>query len=242
MSSKTTGLLETAASIRERLAEIEREVASNSYSVGGWTRLTREIRALPDSVREALAPDVSRVSNELHARSHPRRFPLHYALLGEGLATATGGVLLGFGLSHDHPIAVVAAALIWAATFQPLLKMTVGNVLGILHSHAYLEFGIEPRFKMLYGTYLAAPRWARVIFHFSGMFGSPIGAYAVWCAADASSIAPWVTYILAITFWLTLLNIVLFPLRMMGVRRLGSFRVATSSGGAAAEEILSPVG
>ncbi len=51
------------------------------------------------------------------------------------------------------------------------------RALGIAYDYAYL-FHIEPRFKMSYGTYLAAPRWARIVFHLSGIVGSPLGLAA----------------------------------------------------------------
>jgi hypothetical protein len=42
--------------------------------------------------------------------------------------------------------------------------------------------GIEPRLKMKYGSYVAAPRWARTLLHLAGTLGYAFGALLGWIA------------------------------------------------------------
>ena len=82
----------------------------------------------------------------------------------------------------------------------------------------------------------AAPRWARVLLHLSGVIGSPLGAFAAWSAA-----APMLSLggnICAIIFCLSSLNVLSFFVRLAGVKKVGPMILSQSSGGAAAEELL----
>src|SRR5947209_3637448 len=99
-------------------------------------------------------------------------------LVAECALSLLGGVLIVLAIhNHSNLLALVAAA-IWTMTFQPLLKIAVGYLLGVEYEYAYL-YGVEPRFKMRFGDYIAAPRWARIVLHLSGTLGSPLGAWLV---------------------------------------------------------------
>ena len=55
---------------------------------------------------------------------------------------------------------------------------------------------------MKFGSYVAAPRWKRIMLHASGMFGSPLGAILVaWIAGDSLQIARAACWVV---FWITL--------------------------------------
>jgi hypothetical protein len=129
----------------------------------------------------------------------------------------------------------IIAAVLWMMTFQPLIKIGVGYPLGIKYEYAYL-YGLEPRFKMRYGDYLAAPRWARIVLHLSGTIGSPLGAWlAMVCMPSELRIA--IDVSLAI-FWIVVaINVVSLVVALAGVRKIGPFKATFSSGGSAALEL-----
>src|SRR6202011_6332563 len=104
-------------------------------------------------------------------------------------------------------------------TFQPLVKIAVGYLLGVEYEYAYL-YGVEPRFKMRFGDYIAAPRWARIVLHLSGTIGSPLGAWlAKVCLPTDLSIAIMVS---AAIFWIVIaVNITSFLVALAGVKKLG---------------------
>jgi hypothetical protein len=167
--------------IMARLRAIECELDAGAYRPGPWRELVARVRRLPHDHRLALAADVSRVSDEFHLRFGRRTLPFWVGIAGAVLATAVGAVLLRGGLERRSDGAVIAAATIWGFTFEPLLKVGVGLLLGVRYSYAYVD-GV-PRFKMRFGSYLAVRRSARIALHFSGTMGSPLGVYLVWVAA-----------------------------------------------------------
>ncbi len=164
--------------LRNQLAASESAVDAGRYRVGAWDAFVRRVRLRPQRERRALAADVSRVSRNLHTRNGLRMVSLPAGIALEVLATAGGGATLAIGRAEGSSIAAVAAAVIWVTTFQPLVKVFVGVSLGVRYDYAYLR-GIEPRFKMRYGTYLAAPRWAPIVVHVFGTVGSPLAAWLV---------------------------------------------------------------
>ena len=124
---------------------------------------------------------------------------------------------------------------IWAIAFQPLVKVATGTALGVGHDYAYLH-GIEPRFKMRFGSYLAEPRWKRILLHLSGTVGTPLGVMLVAMAAGAK--LPVSALICWAAFWIAVaINLVSLVAATLGVRRLGPFRADDSSGGAAGIEL-----
>ena len=152
--------------LRARLLSVERDVNAGRYGPGRWTALIRAVRALPRDQRTAIASDVARVSRKIHLRNRRKTIPVGMAIALEIGATVIGAGLLVIGRTVGSNALAIACALIWATTFEPLLKFVCGRIAGIGYDYAYL-FGIEPRFKTNYGSYLAASRPTRVAFHLS---------------------------------------------------------------------------
>jgi hypothetical protein len=159
---------------------------------------------------------------------------LDAALAVELAAVLMGGVSLVWGRNVGYDPAAIAALLLWVTSLQPLLKVSVGMALGIRYEYAYL-LGIEPRFKMRYGTYLAAPRWARIVLHLSGCVGSPLAAWLVARFSDSLLVASTISRIVA--WGIVAVNGMLFAVAFAGKRRLGRASLDTASGGAAAFEL-----
>jgi hypothetical protein len=221
--------------IRDRIVAIERDIDEGRYVPGPWQPLLRDARALPRHEREPLAEEFSRVSRKLHQRGGRYTVPLTTGMLVEIGAAFIGAVMVIIADSRHSNLFAIIAAILWTVSFQPLLKMAVGYMLGVEYEYAYF-YGVEPRFKMRMGDYIAAPRWARVILHLSGTVGSPLGAWLpticipvdLWFAIDFC----WVV------FWIVVaINIASFIAALAGLRRLGPFRASDSSGGSAALEL-----
>jgi hypothetical protein len=221
--------------IRDQLAEIERQLDQNLYRPGPWNRLLKDARALPREEREALKEEFTRVSSKLHRRDGRRTLALATGILAEVVLTAVGGVLIVLALhNHSNVMAIVAAG-IWMMTFQPLVKIGVGYILSVEYEYAYF-YGVEPRFKMRYGDYLTAPRWARILLHLSGTIGSPLGLWiALICLPSELRIAIDVCWA---AFWIVVIvNVISFLAAVFGLKQLGPFKAAYSSGGSAALEL-----
>ncbi|HYL58095.1 MAG TPA: hypothetical protein VEU51_04440 [Candidatus Acidoferrales bacterium] len=166
--------------------------------------------------------------------------PLASGIAAELVATALGAALLRFALAAESSTAAVAAVFIWVATFQPLLKILVGTMLGVRYEYAYL-LGVEPRFKMQFGTYVAASRWKRIVLHISGMIGSPLAAALV--AMTARGRLPVAAAVSWAVFWLVAaVNVFMMIAALAGVRRVGPLRTADGSGGAAGLELREVLG
>src|SRR5208282_2239411 len=189
--------------IRERIAAIQREVAEGRYHPGPWEALLRDTRMLPRAERALLADEISTVSRKLHDRAGYTTMSLMTGLAAEIALSLVGAVFIIFA-AKQHSIwladlFVILAAAIWMMTFQPLFKVGVGSLLGVKYEYAYL-FGAEPRFKMRYADSLAAPRWALIVLHLSGMIGSPLGVWLpticigkdLWVAADFCWVVFWI--------------------------------------------------
>jgi hypothetical protein len=226
----------TEPELRAQLAEIETSIDVGNYRAGPWDKFIRAARNQPDEVRAALADDASRVSRKLHMRTGRTTMPVARALLLEGVGTVAGAIVLGIGVSSGVGIVSLLGALIWTATFQPLVKIGVGTWLGINNDYAYLErTSMEPRFKIRYGSYLAQPRWKRIVFHLAGIVGSPLGIATA--AALMRPVEPTTAEVCMAIFWIVnAVNIVAFFGGLSGRRKLGPIRVATSSGGVAGVE------
>jgi hypothetical protein len=228
--------MEPMDELRSQLVAIEADLDAGRYRVGAWDEFLRRVRRRSQPERRALAEDVSRVSRKLHTRNGLSRVSLPAGIALEVLATAAGGVALAIGRAAGSSGAVVATALIWITTFQPLVKVCVGALLGVRYEYAYLR-GVEPRFKMRYGTYLAAPRWARILLHLSGTVGSPLAAWLVAKLARPR-LVPAAHICMVLFSAVVALNALFFSAALVGVRRIGPLRLSTTSGGTAASELL----
>jgi hypothetical protein len=222
--------------IQSRLHSIEHDLDSGSYRPGPWAALMRDTLRRPESERAALTADITRVSNKLHSRRRRFRLP---ALLGVAFELAlTGGavVLLRKGLSQRSSALVSAAGAIFSFTAQPLVKVLTGTLCGVRYAYMYVQGG-EPKFKMAYGSYVAAPRWKRVLVQASGMLGTPLAFLLVSRLAVLR--LPRTAKVFQVLFALfASLQVVLFVAGLLGIKRLGSLEtVRSTSGGAAAGEI-----
>ena len=221
--------------LADQLRAIEAELDAGRYHPGAWERFVRLVGRRPRSERLALAADISRVSCKLHTRNGLRTVSPATGCALELLATAVGAAGLAVGLARGWNVAALAAAAIWVTTFEPLVKLGTGMLLRVRYEYAYLR-GVEPRFKMRYGTYLAAPRWRRVLVHLSGTVGSPLAAWLV--ATLTRPRLPVACRICVAAFWATvLLNAAFLCAALIGLRRIGRLRLSTTSGGAAGLEL-----
>jgi hypothetical protein len=228
------------SAIRDRLAAIEQSIGSGQYRSGPWDGLTRDVRALPQADRAALADGFSRVSRELHRRHGYLTLPFGAAFACEIALAILGAIALVLGIRHESNLLVLASAAAWTVAFQPLVKVTTGLLFGIGYDYAYL-YHWEPRFKTAYGKYLAAPRPARIVFHLAGMIGSPLGLWLpTLCTNSHLTVA---FYICRIFFWLIVAtNIGTLLPALAGIRKIGGFRFRDSSAGMAALEIREALG
>jgi hypothetical protein len=233
------GLVEVGAvareQIRDRIAEIEHHIDEKQYRPGPWDRLLKDARALARDEREALKEEISRISSKLHRRDGRATLSLTNGIIAEAALTVLGAILIIFAIhNHSNLLGIVTGA-IWTMTFQPLVKIAVGYLLGIEYEYAYL-YGVEPRFKMRFGDYIAAPRWARILLHLSGTIGSPLGAWlAMVCLPSDLGVAETVCWVI---LWIVVaVNVASFIAALAGVRKLAMFKASASSGGAAALEL-----
>ena len=221
--------------LRGRLAAIELAVDEGRYRPGPWQALVRDIRNSMFFERAAVAEEVSRVSRKLHLRKRRRRAAMNAGILIETVATSAGGLAMLLGVGMRSNALTFLGALVWMVTFEPLIKLMVGTLIGVRYDYFYL-LGIEPRLKMSYGTYLSKPRLLRIIVHLSGTVGSPLAAYlAYWLLSHTLPGAAALCYG---AFWvLVVINLVNFFAPMLGVHRIGPMPLSMSSAGSAAMEI-----
>jgi hypothetical protein len=222
--------------LKQKLASVEAALDQGVYRPGPWAAFLRDAESRSGAERAAIEVDVSRVSDKLHLRQPRRTLSFGTAIRAELAATAVGGALLVAGLAASLSFPVLAAALVLTTTLQPLIKVSAGSALGIRYSYAYIR-GIEPRFKMRYGTYLAAPRWKRIALHLSGTVGSLL---ALWLVRRLTPPELHGTAAVCdVAFWIVAgMNAVPFLAGLVGVHHLGpAGSVNSTSGGAAALEL-----
>jgi hypothetical protein len=223
-----------------RLAAIERAIDEGRYRPGPWQALMHDIRNSMFFERAAIADDVSRVSRKLHMLRKRRRLSMQLGLLAEIAATSLAGLFMLAGVATRSNTPAIIGALIWMATFQPLIKLMVGRALGVHYDYMYLLW-IEPRLKMRYGTYLTRPRLLRVIVHLSGTIGSPVAAYLSYLLLYRA--LPGAAEFCLAAFWvLVFINVFNLIAGLAAVRRLGPLLLSMTSAGAAAQEIREGLG
>ncbi len=226
--------------LRGRILAIERAVDEGTYRPGPWHALVRDIRNSMFFERAAVADDVSRVSRKLHLRKGRRWVSMNTGILLEIVATMVGAGLLVAGAATRSDVLAVIGALVWIATFEPLIKLIAGRLLGVQYDYVYL-WVIEPRIKMRYGSYLTRPRPFRVIVHLAGTIGSPLAAYVAYLLL-ARALPGAAAFCLAALWILVIINVVNFIAALIGVHRLGPLPLSLSSAGSAAQEIREGLG
>jgi hypothetical protein len=231
---------EPLAELHLRLTAIEGDIDAGRYRPGPWDSLLRTLRTRPREERAEMATAVARVSRKLHMRGGRRTMSITVAIALELAATMVGAALLIWAIAWQSNLLAIVGAGIWATTFQPLVKSACGRALGVHYDYAFL-YGLEPRLKMDYGSYLAAPRAARIALHLSGTVGSPLAAWIVWWllppAMTLAKILCWYA------MWVLIaINVATLLLALIGVRRLAGSRMSASSSGAAAIELREAIG
>jgi hypothetical protein len=213
---------------RDRLTTIEAALDRGDYKPGPWRRLLDEIRDSPQTERAALADDLSRVSRKLHLRKPRRTTNVVGAILLEALAGIVGGILVAAALTRGSTLLALVGMGLWVMAFEPLIKLSVGTALGVEYDYAYLYGGVEPRFKMKFGSYLSLAPLRRAIVQFAGTLGSPLGALIA--ARLYEPTLPTARVVSLIVFWLVLLtNVSGVVSELAGVRRLGKMRLPPGS-------------
>ncbi len=225
----------TRMELLAQITQIEADLDAGRYRPGPWSRAIAAIRATPQPVRESLSADLSRVSRKLHMRGGRATMGVAAAMTLEACALAASCILIGVGRAASSNLLALCGTAIAISALQPIVKVAVGRVLGVDYEYAYLS-GVEPRFKMAYGTYVARLRWARIALHLSGAAGSPIAAFAgalftrgpLPLASAISWDAGWV---------IVAINLVSLAAGLTGIARLGPLRTADASCGVAGTEI-----
>ena len=225
-----------AGDLAAQLAEIETALDAESYRPGPWERFLRDARSAPEEQRRALEAAITRVGDKLHLRKQPRTLPPEVGLALEALGACAGLILLAAGAATGAAWILGSAAAVLAVALQPLLKTSMGLALGIHYSYAYLWKG-EPRFKLQFGSYLAAPVRRRALLHLSGTLGTPLAWLVVGSVARPSS-----PTLASVLLWLfaghLLFQAVLFGLAVAGVQRIPFFGpLRLTSPGAAGWEV-----
>jgi hypothetical protein len=226
----------TTGCLRDRLAMIEAALDRGDYRPGPWRRLVDELRDSVQTERALLAPDVSRVSRKLHLLRRRRTVGVVGAILLEGLGGTLAGLLIAAALTHGSTLLALVGIALLVTSLEPLIKLSVGTTLGVEYDYAYLYGGVEPRFKMRFGSYLTLPPLRRALVQLAGRPGSMLGALIAielfTPALPAARIASWVV------FWLVLAaNIGGLIAELAGVRRLGPLSVPPGSSTALVEEL-----
>ena len=167
------------------------------------------------------------MSRKLHLRQPRRKAGVLGAVLLEAFAGILGGILVAAALNRDSTVLALIGMALWVASFEPLIKLGVGTVLGVEYDYAYLFKGVEPRFKMKFGSYLALAPLRRMVVQFAGTLGSPLGALV---AAQLYPELPTASGVTWIVFWLAVLvNVGGIATELAGVHRLGKLRLPPGS-------------
>jgi hypothetical protein len=88
------------------------------------------LREKPQAERAELATEISEVSRRLHLRRPRYTMGVLDAVLIEALVAIVGAILVADGIARNSNPLAVAGMLLWAASFEPLLKLSVGTAIG----------------------------------------------------------------------------------------------------------------
>jgi hypothetical protein len=149
----------------------------------------------------------------LHLRS---RLPAWIGFLAEYLLLATSILLMTAESTLQRLVSIILLAL----CLQPLIKTSIGVLLGVRYSYVYLWY-FEPRFKMRFGTYHRLERWKKLALQLSGSVGTPIALLVGWrVLVDEPLLA---ALCLAGALAAAIMQMAAFAAAWLGVRKLGPF-------------------
>ena len=202
--------------IRQVLERIETSLDSGTYCVGDWQKCVNELKRLgPDSTL-MLTQDLTRISNKLHRRNRYPEAPLWMGLVLEYLLL----VMSMLAITAESTSVRLASIIALTLCLQPLIKISVGMLLGVRYSYVFLWY-FEPRFKMRFGTYHHLARWKKLIFQLAGSVGTPIALLVGWWVVGDSPVLSMLCLAGAITA--ALMQVTAFAAVWLGVRKVGPF-------------------
>lgn len=213
--------------INQQIDDIGQALDENRYRVGSWQKLIADVEALGSDERAEISGLISELGNKLHRRHGFPSIPFVAGFHLELVLMVFGIYILVVG-SESLSLAV-AGSLALILSMQPFLKILTGLMLGVRYAYVFLFF-VEPRFKMQYGTYLVLSSMQRIIFHTSGVIGTPLAlflAIQMLQGFDLPMIWGW------ILFWgAVAIQVIPFFAEWMGLRKVGSYRLAVFTGAA----------
>ncbi len=214
--------------VSQQITDIQQALDENRYSIGSWQKLVSAVEALSPAERVAFSGSVSDLGNRVHQRHGYPEIPFPTGFLMELALLALG--LYVFIRGAESLLLAIAASLALILSMQPFLKILTGFILGVRYAYAFL-FYIEPRFKMQYGTYLSLTPMQRIIFHTSGVIGTPVAiVIAMQMLPDQAIVVFWGW----ILFWgAVAMQVIPFLAELAGLRRVGSYRLSSLTGAAA---------
>lgn len=217
--------------LRAEVLRIESTIDDGTYEPGPWAKVLRKARTATVEQRRQIVDEVSRTGNKLHRKNWPGpTVSVRAGLIGEfcvGVLSAAG---LWYGVEIGSLILIFASTFVLSWVAQPTLKMLIGTLLGVRYAYFYIKYGIEPRVRMQYGTYLVLPWYKQAAFHLCGTVGAVGAVFAVW-----AWLAPTLPEIAVYLFWLGVvflaMNVSLIVGGFFGVK----YFIRLSSGGQAAD-------
>jgi hypothetical protein len=215
--------------ISQQIGEIEQALYEKRYKVGSWQKLVEEVDGLGRDERAEISGLVSALGNKLHQRHGFPSIPFVVGFAAEIALMVFGTYVL---LTRSESLGLtLAGSLALILSMQPLLKILTGLLLGVRYAYAFL-FYVEPRFKMQYGTYLSLTSMQRIAYHTSGVIGTPLAlllAIQMLQGFDLPMIWGWILFWGAVT-----LQVVPFFAELVGLKKVGPFRLALLTGAATA--------
>lgn len=221
----------TIESMQAELENIENSLDSGSYRSGRWRLFLDHVNECDAQELASMEQDISRVSNKLHRKNHFFELPVKPAMVFELSITSSG--LICF--LSENPFVNLAGVVLLVMGLQPTIKFLTGSLLGIKYAYAYF-LNVEPRFKMLYGTYVSLSTEKKVLYHLSGAIGTPLAMLIGFFVFSGEYVllanACMVFFLLA-----ALMQIGAFTAVWMGYRKIGGYVLEnlTSPAMAAAE-------
>lgn len=206
--------------MKERLEDIENQLITKTYRVGAWQKLVADLDLEPIGTRREMSEKISQVSVRLHGRNG---FPTLPFVPVYGMEV--GLLLLAFVLIQGDTFGLdLLGCVLLGATAQPVMKVTTGLVMGLRYEYAFLWY-FEPRFKMQFGRYLCLPSSSRVVLHLFGSVGTPLALGVAWLQLTPHY--EWLGLLALLGCVVTaVMQVGAFVAEMMGVRRVGRFRLS----------------
>ena len=202
--------------VRQVMDRIEDSLDSGTYCVGDWQKCVNELKRLGQDSTLMLSQDLTRISNKLHRRNQYPEAPMWTGLALEYLLL----VMSMLAMTAESTSVRLASIIALALCLQPLIKISMGMLLGVRYAYVYLWY-IEPRFKMRFGTYHHLARWKKLILQLAGSVGTPVALLVGWrVLGDAPMLS---MLCLAGALTAALMQVTAFTAVWLGVRKVGPF-------------------